>query len=66
MTVLKDVNVIVLENTTEQQLKAIGDELEAVLENTPEPTDMAQDSDVAWWALFNLLCDLGVEGYEIG
>jgi hypothetical protein len=64
MTVHTDVAVIVLENTTKTQLKWLCDELEAVLENTPEPLPQHIDSDIAWWGAFNLLCDLGVEGYE--
>lgn len=64
MTMHKNVNVIVLECTTLPQLEAVANKLEELLKDAPEPTDTASDNDSVWWGLFNLLCDLGVEGYE--
>ncbi len=49
--------VIVLEHTTPEQLGLVTAELESCLDNTPEDT-------ASWWSLFNILCDLEVEGYE--
>ncbi len=58
--------VIVLENVTKEQLDLIKVEIEELFETTPAPTtDSLTDNDMLWSGLFNLCCDLDIEGYEV-
>ncbi len=63
---IHDNTIIVLENVTKEQLDLIKKEVEAWFCNLAEP-DMENysDDDILWHGLFNLCCDLDVEGYEV-
>ena len=53
--------VLVLEHVTPDQLREVKKEVELAFDNlTPVDPD-----SIAWHALFNLLCDLEVPGYEM-
>ncbi len=58
--------IIVLENVTKEQLDLIKVEVGAWFENLTEPDmeDYSEDN-MLWHGLFNLCCDLELEGYEI-
>jgi hypothetical protein len=51
--------VLILEHVTSEQLEALKGQLTSAFERMPDDPD-----SVAWHGLFNLLCDLEVEGYE--
>ncbi len=63
---IHDGTVIVLDNVTEEQLDLIKVEVEKLFMTVPEP-EMGEltNKDMLWSSLFNLCCDLDIEGYEI-
>ncbi len=57
--------VIVCEHTSPEQLATVGKVLERALQSLPGPNSDVPSWEAEWHCIFNMLCDLEVEGYEL-